>query len=108
MNITIFYPVSGHALEVVGDYKGFVTIDPEKRTSSPIIEVSEPAVLPGGQAVGSGEVMVIDPRCVIITSDSQTVLYNPREHLHLISKDFRLWLHANKDWPGRLGIPNLS
>ena len=46
------------------------------------------------------EILVLDPRCVVIRESDSSVIYTPRQWMHLHTREMRRWLNEHVAWPG--------
>ena len=96
-NLVLYYP-SGNVVQVVGDFKGL-----HGPPDGLLVEVAKDVQV-ADQLIKAGGVLIADPRCVCVEAGTQTVIYNPREHLIRLEDNWKVWLAQNPAWPNLLEL----
>lgn len=104
--LRITYPISAEDLVVEGRFMGLVGVAGNGDAEvlyTPMVQMGADIRI-RGQRVARGQVLALDPRCLVRDPVSGEVAYNPREHIEQLDRPFVEWLGENPDWPdGQLG-----
>lgn len=105
--LRITYAVSAEDVVVEGRFMGLVGVpgsDGAEVLYTPMVQMGADTRI-RGQRVARGEVLALDPRCLVRDPVSGEVIYNPREHVEELDQPFVEWLEENPDWPAdQLGL----
>ena len=94
----VIYAASDREATVKGDFQGMVRVPGEPPLYSPMILLREDGRV-GNTRTRAGQTMVIDPRCLVLDVDTGEIVFNPRDHLDLMTEDMRNWMDEHPDWP---------
>ncbi len=94
--ITVHMAVSNHQFTVNGKWLGYRILPVAEPMASPVIEILEPTRIPGATFLGRGEILILDPRVVVVANDE--ILYEPRSASPLVPWVVE-WLQEHPEWP---------
>ena len=56
-------------------------------------------VIINGQRLKRGEVLIPDPRAMIMDMETGIIVYNPRDYLDLLGSEMLKWILLHPEWP---------
>jgi hypothetical protein len=94
--LLVYYP-SGKAVKVTGAWLGPVNVLGKGHVDGVGIDLTAPVDLGAGQRLAAGEVLLCDPRCVVVDRVDLSVVYHPRLPTAEITDPLQATMRP--DWP---------